>query len=136
MTISTGMPASKGMSAMADAYGDDEVRARLAETLPHWRLEDGSIRRRYTTSGWKGALMVITTIGHLAEAAWHHPEIAASYGWVEVRLMSHDADGVTDRDFALAAKIDEVIGWRPGAEDGPFSGTPDDPRFAYITYED
>ena len=48
--------------------------------------------------------MVITTIGHLAEVAWHHPEISASYAWVEVSLSSHDAGGITDTDLALAAQ--------------------------------
>ena len=48
------------------------------------------------------------------------------------RLTSHDAGGVTERDLALARKIEEVVLWRPGDEDGPLSGTPDDPRFAYI----
>lgn len=118
-------------------YGEDEIKARLAVELPHWYLEDGWIRRRYRTAGWKGTLMVINTVGHLAEAAWHHPDITASYAWVEVRLMSHDAKGVTDRDFALAKKIEEVVGWQPGLEEGgPLSGTPqDDQRFAYIKYD-
>lgn len=120
---------------MADTYGDPEVRARLEKELPRWSVDGSEIRRRYTTAGWKGALMVITTIGHLAEVAWHHPEIRASYGWVEVRLTSHDASGITERDLALAAKIEEVVAWRPGEEGGPFTGTPDDPRFAYITDE-
>jgi 4a-hydroxytetrahydrobiopterin dehydratase len=120
----------------AAAYGDDEVRARLGAELPRWSLEDGSIRRRYATQGWKSALMVAATVGHLAEVAWHHPEISMSYGWVEVRLMSHDAAGVTERDLALAAKIEEVVCWRPGSEVGPLTGTPDDPRFAYVLPDD
>ena len=94
--------------------------------------EDGRIRRRYPTQGWKSAVILVATIGHLAEAAWHHPEVTASYGAVEVRLSSHDADGVTERDLALAARIEEVVAWRPGDEDGPLGGTPDDPRFAHV----
>ena len=73
------------------AHGRREVKEWLAKNLPHWRLEDGWIRRTYKTAGWKGTLMVINTVGHLAEAAWHHPDITASYAWVEVRL--HDAYG-------------------------------------------
>ena len=46
--------------------------------------------------------MVVTTIGHLAEAAWHHPDLAVGYGRVEVTLTSHDVGGVTERDLALA----------------------------------
>lgn len=113
-------------------YADAEVEALLAGELSRWELRDGSIRRRYRTAGWKGTLMVITTVGHLAEVAWHHPEISASYAWVEVSLSTHSAGGVTDKDIALARRIEGVVAWRPGEEDGPFSGTPDDPRFAYV----
>lgn len=116
-------------------YSDAEVEERLARELPAWTLSGGAIRRRYATHGWKATLMVITVVGHLAEAAWHHPDIAASYSWVEVSLSTHSAGGITEKDFALARRIDDVVLWRPGAEDGPFTGTPDDPRFAYVKYE-
>ena len=56
------------------AYSDAEVEARLRDELPNWRLEKGWIRRKYKTHGWKGTLMVINTVGHLAEAAFHHHE--------------------------------------------------------------
>ena len=118
-----------------DVIDDATITARLAQDLPAWRLEDGWIKRTYKTAGWKGTLMVINTVGHLAEAAWHHPDITASYAWVEVRLTNHAAKGVTEKDFALAAKIEEVVGWQPGAEGGPLEGTPTDPRFAYIKHE-
>ena len=68
--------------------------------------------------------MVINTVGHLAEAAWHHPDITASYAWVEVRLMNHAAKGITDKDFELAKKIEEVVEWQPGKEGGALEGTP------------
>lgn len=117
-------------------YSEEEAAARLAQELPHWYVERGWIRRRYRTNSWKGTLMVINTVGHLAEAAWHHPDITASYAWVEVRLMSHDAKGITDRDFALARKIEEVVCWQPGLEGGPLEGTPQgDQRFSYIKYD-
>jgi 4a-hydroxytetrahydrobiopterin dehydratase len=117
-------------------YTEDEIKARLEAELPHWYLEDGWIRRQYKTNSWKGTLMVINTVGHLAEAAWHHPDLTASYAWVEVRLMNHAAKGVTDKDFALARKIEEVVCWQPGLEGGALEGTPqEDLRFAYIKYD-
>lgn len=117
-------------------HSDAEVEARLAEELPQWRLEKGWIRRRYKTHSWKGTLMVINTVGHLAEAAWHHPDLTASYAWVEVRLRTHTPDGITDRDFALASKIEEVVQWQPALEGGPLEGTPEkDQRFAYLKYD-
>lgn len=115
---------------------DAEVTAWLAANLPHWRLEDGWIRRTYKTSGWKGTLMVVNTVGHLAEAAWHHPDITASYAWVEVRLVTHSAKGITGKDLALAKKIEDVVHWQPGLEDNALEGTPSgDQRFAYIKYD-
>ena len=118
-------------------YSDDEIIARLEKELPHWRYENGWIRRKYKTHGWKSTLMVINTVGHLAEAAWHHPDIKASYAWVEVLLMNHAAKGITDKDFELAAKIESVVQWQPGGEQGSLEGTPaTDQRFAYLKYDD
>jgi 4a-hydroxytetrahydrobiopterin dehydratase len=128
MTTMTKTPAER-------TYSEDEVRQRLETGLPRWRLDDGAISRRYDTNGWKATLMVINTVGHLAEAAWHHPDIAASWGWVEVRLSTHSAKGITDKDFELAAKIDEVVMWQPAKEGGALEGTPADPRFAYVKYD-
>lgn len=123
------------MTAPRDkALSDAEVTQWLAENLPSWRLEDGWIRRTYKTAGWKGTLMVINTVGHLAEAAWHHPDITASYAWVEVRLQTHTAKGITQKDLSLARKIEDVIHWQP-AKEGVFEGTPHDMRFAYIKYD-
>src|SRR5690606_32351437 len=104
------------MSAALNTYTPAEVESILTKSLPHWRLAEGAIRRNYATAGWKGTLMVVNAIGHLAEAAWHHPEIIATYASVEVRLNTHDAKGITDKDFALARKIEEVVGWQPAKE--------------------
>ena len=124
------------MASREQAMATGEVEAWLKANLPSWRLEDGWIRRTYKTNSWKGTLMVINAVGHLAEAAWHHPDITAAYAWVEVRLMTHSAKGITDKDLALAAKIEEVICWQPGKEAGnTLEGTPSDPRFAYIKYD-
>ena len=80
--------------------------------------------------------MVVNTVGHLAETAWHHPDLTVSYAFVIVKLKTHTAKGITDKDFALANKIEEVIQWQPGKEGGPLEGTPaDDQRFRYIKYD-
>jgi len=118
------------------AYTEQEIQERLTKELPHWYYENGWIRRKFRTSSWKSTLMVVNTVGHLAEAAWHHPDLTVSYAFVIVKLMTHTAKGVTDKDFALAQKIESVVQWRPGQEpESPFEGTPDDPRFKYIKYD-
>jgi len=124
-------------------YTPDEIQTKLARELPNWFYEDGWIRRKYKTSGWKATMMVVNTIGHLAEAAWHHPDMTVSYAFVIVKLCTHSAKGLTDKDFELAAKIEEVIQWQPtkvALAKGLVSaleGTPnEDPRFKYIKYDD
>lgn len=117
-------------------YNEQEIQQKLTSELPHWYYEDGWIRRKYKTSGWKGTLMVVNTVGHLAEAAWHHPDLTVSYAFVIVKLCTHTAKGITDKDFTLAKKIEEVIQWQPGSEGGALEGTPnDDPRFKYLKYD-
>ena len=120
----------------ASVYLEEDVITKLKAELPLWVLENGWIRRKYKTSGWKSTLMVVNTIGHLAEAAWHHPDLAVSYAFVIVKLCTHDAKGITDKDFELASKIEQVIGWQPAQEGGSLEGTPkDDARFKYIKYD-
>jgi 4a-hydroxytetrahydrobiopterin dehydratase len=119
-----------------EPYNDKEIEERIAADLPNWYLENGWIRRKFKTSGWKGTLMVINTIGHLAEAAFHHPDITASYAFVIVKLKTHSAKGVTNKDFELARKIEDVVMWRPSPAAGSaLEGTPDDARFKYIKYD-
>ena len=120
-------------------YDDTAVAARLA-ALPHWRHVEGAIERTYRTANWKATMLVVSTLGHLCEAAWHHPTLAVSYDRVTVRLWTHavkgsGATGITDKDFALAAKMEAVIAWQPGTEGGALDGTPSDPRFAHIRYD-
>lgn len=117
-------------------YSNQEIEDKLKAELPHWLFENGWIRRKYKTSGWKATLMVVNTVGHLAEAAWHHPDLTVSYAFVIVKLCTHDAKGITDKDFELATKIEQVINWQPALEGGALTGTPnDDVRFKYIKYD-
>src|ERR687883_204407 len=102
-------------------YSDAEIAEKLKE-LPGWYYEDGWIRRQYKTDGWPTTLMLVNTIGYLAEAAYHHPDLAVTWGKVWVKLKNHAAGGVTDKDFELARKIEESVLWRPSG--GALEGTP------------
>jgi 4a-hydroxytetrahydrobiopterin dehydratase len=105
-------------------YTDDEVAARVAaDGLVDWYLEDGWLRRKYSTDGWPTTLMAVNAIGFLCEAAWHHADLSVTWGKVWVKLKTHSAGGITEKDFALARKIEEVVLWRPEAG-GPLEGTP------------
>lgn len=114
------------------------VTRRLAEELPHWYLEGGWLRRKVRTSGWRSTMLVVNTIGHLAEAAWHHPDLTVSYAFVIVKLTTHSAKGITEKDFQLARKIEDIVFWQPGREpDSALEGTPqDDARLRYVKFDD
>jgi 4a-hydroxytetrahydrobiopterin dehydratase len=124
------------MATKAIVWTEEQAQERLKRELPHWYVESGTLRRKYRTEGWKGTLMVVNAVGHLAEAAWHHPDLTVSYAFVIVKLTTHSEKGITEKDFALARRIEEVIQWQPALEGGPLEGTPnDDQRFRYIKYD-
>lgn len=114
---------------------DEAIEAALESVLTRWRLEDGVLRRTYRTAGWKGTLMVVNAIGHLAEAAWHHPDLAVAYASVTVSLSTHSAGGITTKDIALAKKIESVVMWQPAKEAEGLDGTPHEASAAYIKYD-
>jgi 4a-hydroxytetrahydrobiopterin dehydratase len=118
-------------------FTEQEIQQLFSSSLPHWYYEEGWIRRKYKTNSWKGTLMVVNTIGHLAEAAWHHPDLTVSYAFVIVKLCTHSAKGITMKDIELARKIEEVIQWQPAQQAGSaLEGTPqDDLRFSYVKYD-
>lgn len=104
-------------------YSADEVRERLRSGLAEWRVEDGWLRRDFRTDGWPTTLMLVNQIGYLAEAAFHHPDLEVGWNRVAIRLQTHDAGGITDRDLELARKLEEVVLWRP-PPGGSLEGTP------------
>ena len=106
-------------------YAEDEIAARLT-ALPSWTYEDGALRRTIETSGFKATLMLVGVVGHLCEAAWHHPEMVVGYNTLLVKLSTHRPKGITDKDFVLAARIDALVDWRA---EPPF--TPPPPAHAY-----
>jgi 4a-hydroxytetrahydrobiopterin dehydratase len=105
-------------------YTDEEVEAKIEEHgLDGWYLEDGWLRRKYNTDGWPTTLMLVNTIGYLSEAAYHHPDLAVTWGKLWVKLKTHVSGGITDKDFALARVIEDHVLWRPDP-DSALEGTP------------
>lgn len=110
------------MSKKDPTYDDAQIAERL-QALPGWYYEGGWIRRQYKTDGWPTTLMLVNAIGFAAEAAYHHPDLAVTWARVGVKLTTHSAGGITDKDFALARTIEDVALWRPAAG-GALEGTP------------
>ena len=79
-------------SAKPKTYEPDEIEAKLKEAgLDHWYLEGDWIRRKYNTDGWPSTLMAVNAIGYVCEAAYHHADLAVTWGKLWVKLMNHAA---------------------------------------------
>lgn len=109
------------MATKERTYTEAEIEGKLKD-LPGWWVENGWIRRLYKTDGWPTTLMLVNAIGYLAEAAYHHPDLTVTWAKVTVKLQNHAAGGITDKDFELARKIEDVALWRP--QGGALEGTP------------
>ncbi len=96
-------------------FTEAEIETRLAD-LPGWELRDGWIRRSYKTPGWPHTLMLVNAIGYRAEAGFHHPDLNVGWANVTVKLQTHSAGGVTEKDFALAKEIEELATWLPDSD--------------------
>ncbi len=84
-----------------------EIRAGLIQ-VHRWKRRGKEIWREWTFDDFPAALAFINRVGELAEAANHHPDIFNSWNRVRLSLTTHDVGGLTERDFELARKIDEL----------------------------
>jgi len=85
----------------------EEIPKRL-ESLPDWHHRGNAIEKRFDRGDFKGALAFVNAVAAVANAQDHHPDIAISWNLVTLTLSSHDAGGLTDRDFTLAAAIEAL----------------------------
>ena len=93
-----GVPALKG-----------EELLRYAQQLPDWKIiDEHHVSKAFLFPDFKTGLEFVNRAGALAEAEGHHPDLCLSWGKVEVQIYTHVARGLTESDFVLAAKIDEV----------------------------
>ncbi len=87
---------------------DAEIAERM-DRLEGWSREGEEIRRTFKLKSFPDAIGFVTRVGFLAEAAGHHPDIDIRYKRVTLALTTHDAGGLTEKDFALAAQIDTAL---------------------------
>jgi 4a-hydroxytetrahydrobiopterin dehydratase len=86
----------------------DELHT-FSHQLPNWNVvNEHHITRRFTFPDFKEALAFVNGVGAIAEEQGHHPDILLSWGKVEITLWTHKIDGLTESDFIMAAKIDQV----------------------------
>lgn len=91
------------------AFTEDQIKERLSK-MEGWEYNDGAIHTSFEFENFKEAFTSMTRIAFEAERLNHHPDWANVYNKLEISLSTHDAGGVTDKDFELAGIIDELIG--------------------------
>jgi 4a-hydroxytetrahydrobiopterin dehydratase len=85
----------------------DDIERKL-KTLEGWTLTPEGIRKRYELGSFLSVMNLVNRVADLAEEANHHPDISISYDRVTFTLTSHDAGGITDKDFDLAGRIEAI----------------------------
>jgi 4a-hydroxytetrahydrobiopterin dehydratase len=82
----------------------------LLREIPGWELSGDAkkISRKYKFRNFKEALVFVNAIGAIAEEEGHHPDIALGWGKVTIELLTHAIGGLSENDFILAAKINEM----------------------------
>ncbi|MFC7019570.1 MULTISPECIES: 4a-hydroxytetrahydrobiopterin dehydratase [Haloarcula] len=92
---------------MADVLPDAEIADRMPDG---WAREDDEIVRAFDFDGYLDASGFLSAAAGLAEDAWHHPEMTITWGEVAVRLTTHDAGGITEKDIDLAERLNGIYG--------------------------
>lgn len=89
------------------AFSAEEAQAHLSD-LSGWQIESGQLVRTFEFKSFRDSLEFVNRVGELAEQAGHHPDIDIRYNRVRLTLVTHDAGGLTAKDFELAAQADRT----------------------------
>lgn len=91
-----------------EKLSEDEINQKL-ESLEGWTYSEDAISTSFEFEDFKEAFTLMTRIAFEAEAQQHHPEWTNVYNQLEISLSTHDAGGVTEKDFKLAATIEKIL---------------------------
>jgi 4a-hydroxytetrahydrobiopterin dehydratase len=86
------------------AFSVEETQQHL-DKLTGWQIENGQLTKTFRLDTFVGALNFVNRVGELAERAGHHPDIDIRYNRVRLNLSTHDAGGLTAKDFDLASQV-------------------------------
>jgi 4a-hydroxytetrahydrobiopterin dehydratase len=96
------------MSGSRTILSPEELIRRTAQ-LPGWEItEQKKLTRTYRFPDFQKGLDFVNQVGAIAEKQGHHPDVHLFWGRVEIETWTHDAGGLTEQDFLLASKIDQL----------------------------
>ena len=88
---------------------DEDVQARLGDLDDAWEKYGNSLRREFKFDDFTGAVDFVDRLTPIANEMNHHPDVFISWGLARVSLISHSEHGITEKDFELAKKLDELV---------------------------
>jgi len=97
-------PCEGGMHHLKKARVDG-----LLKEIPEWELKEGRLYKQYKFKNFVEAMRFINSIAKIAEQEGHHPDFHVHYSRVEIELWTHAINGLSENDFIVAAKIDELL---------------------------
>lgn len=97
------------LPAAGAIQSDAKFRSALV-ALPHWKVYGQTISRAYEFADFRAAMEFVNAVAELAEQGQHHPDIDVRWNKVTLALTTHDAGGLTDKDFAMARACDAQLG--------------------------
>jgi 4a-hydroxytetrahydrobiopterin dehydratase len=95
------------MASQTSKLNDNEVQ-KLLNTVPGWELKNGALQHSFSLPTFPAAIFFVNAVAHIAETLQHHPDIGIAYNQVTLSVSTHSAGGITEKDFALAHRINEL----------------------------
>ena len=90
-----------------EKLSSSQIESAMA-ALPDWRRNGAVISRTFQFKDFPAAMKFVNFVAELAEKAWHHPDIDIRWNRVTLALTTHDAGGLTEKDFELARQFDRI----------------------------
>ena len=89
-------------------YSETDIVDRLSGHVD-WKYDNGALVKKFELTGFMDVVRLVNDVAGPAEAADHHPDMFINYRRITFTLVTHDAGGVTEKDFALQAEIEKAV---------------------------
>ena len=96
-------PCEGGVPPLTEEQTND-----LLKQIPSWTIKDGHVFKQFKFKDFKETMAFVNKVADIAEQENHHPDITISYSQVSIRLWTHAINGLSENDFILPAKIDDI----------------------------
>ena len=101
------IPCEAGTEPFSEKQADEFLKQ-----ISGWELKNGHLYKKFKFKDFKEAMKFINSAAEIAEQEGHHPDFCVHYNKVEMEIWTHAINGLSENDFILAAKVDEILKYR------------------------